>query len=50
MSRKRLGFSTAFLLTAAIYGVGAIAWLFIDPVTPLEKEPDQNETRVAGQR
>jgi ACS family glucarate transporter-like MFS transporter len=30
------GWTTAFLVAAAIYGVGAIAWLFIDPVTPLE--------------
>ena len=33
------GWTTAFLVAAAIYGVGAIAWLFIDPVTPLE--PDE---------
>jgi MFS transporter, ACS family, glucarate transporter len=39
------GWITAFLVAAAIYGVGAIAWLFIDPVTPLEQDPD--ETRVA---
>jgi MFS transporter, ACS family, glucarate transporter len=31
------GWTTAFLVAAAIYGVGAIAWLFIDPVTPLEQ-------------
>ena len=31
------GWTTAFLVAAAIYGVGAIAWLFIDPVTPLEE-------------
>ena len=30
------GWMTAFLVAAAIYGVGAIAWLFIDSVTPLE--------------
>ena len=36
---------TAFLITAAIYGVGAVAWIFIDPVTPLESDPD--ETKVA---
>ena len=28
--------ATAFLVAAAIYGLGAIAWVFIDPVTPLE--------------
>jgi nitrate/nitrite transporter NarK len=28
--------TTAFLITAGIYGLGAIAWLFIDPVTPLK--------------
>jgi MFS family permease len=38
--------TTAFLVAAAIYGVGAVAWLFIDPVTPLET--DAGGTRVAG--
>ena len=33
------GWTTAFLVAAAIYGVGAVAWLFIDPVTPLDEEP-----------
>jgi ACS family glucarate transporter-like MFS transporter len=32
------GWTTAFLVAAAIYGVGAVAWLFIDPVTPLDPE------------
>ena len=27
----------AFAISAAIYFLGAICWLFIDPVTPLEK-------------
>jgi MFS transporter, ACS family, glucarate transporter len=31
------GWTRAFLVAAAIYFVGAIAWVFIDPVTPLEK-------------
>ncbi len=31
------GWTMAFLVAAAIYVVGAIAWLFIDPVTPLEE-------------
>ncbi|HRE82609.1 MAG TPA: MFS transporter [Opitutaceae bacterium] len=31
------GWNTAFLVAAAIYGVGALSWLFIDPVTPLEE-------------
>ncbi len=30
------GWTTAFLVAAAVYVVGAIAWMFIDPVTPLE--------------
>jgi MFS transporter, ACS family, glucarate transporter len=38
------GWITAFLLAAAIYGVGAIAWLFIDPVTPLENDPAASRT------
>lgn len=34
------GWTTAFLVAAGVYFVGAIAWLFIDPVTPLER-PDE---------
>jgi sugar phosphate permease len=30
------GWTTAFLVAAAIYVVGAVSWMFIDPVTPLE--------------
>lgn len=30
------GWTTAFLVAAAIYVVGAVSWFFIDPVTPLE--------------
>jgi hypothetical protein len=30
------GWTLAFLLAAAVYGIGGVAWLFIDPVTPLE--------------
>lgn len=33
------GWITVFVVAAAIYMVGGIAWLFIDPVTPLEREP-----------
>ncbi|MEO6567336.1 MAG: MFS transporter [Opitutaceae bacterium] len=33
------GWTTVFLVSAGIYFVGAVAWLFIDPVTPLEDEP-----------
>src|SRR5688500_8071935 len=32
------GWTLAFLVAAAIYIVGGIAWLFIDPVTPLDAE------------
>ena len=32
------GWTTAFVVSAAVYFVGAVAWLFIDPVTPLEPE------------
>jgi MFS family permease len=51
-----------FAISSAIYALGAVCWFFIDPVTPLEKEPvqpteppppparDENETRVAWQR
>ena len=31
------GWITAFLVAAAVYVIGGIAWLFIDPVTPLEE-------------
>jgi len=31
------GWTTAFLVAAAVYGIGALSWLFIDPVTPLEE-------------
>jgi len=27
-----------FLISSVIYFLGAICWLFIDPVTPLEKQ------------
>lgn len=30
------GWTLAFLVAAGVYGVGAVAWIFIDPVTPLE--------------
>ena len=29
---------TAFLITTSVYFIGAICWLFIDPVTPLERK------------
>jgi MFS transporter, ACS family, glucarate transporter len=29
------GWTVAFLVAAAIYGIGGLAWLFIDPVTPI---------------
>ncbi len=31
------GWITVFVLAAAIYVVGGVAWMFIDPVTPLEQ-------------
>ncbi len=39
-----------FAISSAIYFLGALFWFFIDPVTPLEKETDENETRVAWQK
>jgi hypothetical protein len=33
-----------FLLAAAIYVIGAVAWMFIDPVTPLEVDRPQPGT------
>ena len=37
-----------FVVASLIYALGAVFWLFIDPVTPLEK--DENETQVAWQK
>jgi hypothetical protein len=34
-----------FVMFAAVYGVGALCWLFIDPVTPLV---ESGEKPVAG--
>jgi MFS family permease len=42
------GWTTAFLVAAAIYAIGAVAWLFIDPVTPLESEAKQELSNPAG--
>lgn len=38
------GWTMAFLVAAAIYWVGAIAWMFIDPVTPLEERENAAAT------
>jgi MFS family permease len=35
------GWTLAFLVAAGVYWVGALAWTFIDPVSPLQ---DQNDT------
>jgi len=35
----------AFVISAVVYFVGALCWLFIDPVTPLEEKV---EPRIAG--
>jgi nitrate/nitrite transporter NarK len=40
------GWTMAFLVAAVIYWAGAIAWLFIDPVTPLEREADAHARAV----
>ncbi len=36
-----------FAISSVIYFLGALCWLFIDPVTPLEPDRDENETQVA---
>jgi MFS family permease len=36
-----------FIIASVIYFLGAFFWLFIDPVTPLEPDRDENETQVA---
>jgi nitrate/nitrite transporter NarK len=30
--------NVAFYVTAAVYGLGALFWLLLDPVTPLEEQ------------
>lgn len=32
------GWTIVFLIAAAVYAIGGTAWLFLDPVTPLEQE------------
>jgi MFS family permease len=34
------GWHLTFAISAVIYSLGAICWLFIDPVTPLEKQEE----------
>lgn len=36
------GWSTTFLVAATLYFVGTLAWLFIDPVTPLQQPARAN--------
>ena len=31
-----------FYMFAAVYGVGALCWFFIDPVTPLESQKESS--------
>jgi ACS family glucarate transporter-like MFS transporter len=39
----------AFLVSAIIYGAGALCWMFIDPVTPI-MPPDPNaDPQIARQ-
>jgi ACS family glucarate transporter-like MFS transporter len=40
------GWTLAFFVAAAIYAVGAVAWIFIDPVTPLESAEKRNLVQV----
>ena len=40
--------TTAFLVAAVIYVIGAVSWLFIDPVTRLEPEAGRNQAGVAN--
>jgi nitrate/nitrite transporter NarK len=35
LSSTRNGWNVAFWCSAAIYGLGAVCWTLIDPVTPL---------------
>ena len=37
-----------FWLSSAIYFLGALCWLFIDPVTPLESAEVAEQPRSAG--
>lgn len=38
------GFETTFYISAAVYFVGMVCWIFIDPVTPLVKTEPQGGT------
>ena len=40
--------SVAFLTFAAVYAVGGLAWLLIDPVTPLDDEASRRRNTPAG--
>jgi len=36
---NRHDWNLVLCISAAVYGVGAFCWLFLDPVTPLDREP-----------
>ncbi len=38
------GWNLAFYASALIYAAGAICWLFIDPVTPLDSDHESVRT------
>lgn len=40
------GWTTAFLVAAAVYAIGAISWIFIDPVTSLENYSEADTAKV----
>jgi ACS family glucarate transporter-like MFS transporter len=35
-----ISWNHGFIVSAGVYFVGALCWLFIDPVTPLDREPE----------
>jgi MFS family permease len=38
--------NTAFFVTAAVYGVAAASWIFLDPVTPIDAVDETNRVSV----
>ena len=43
---QRLGWTASFLVAAAISGLGAVAWLLVDPTVKLSKAPQRTGSRV----
>jgi nitrate/nitrite transporter NarK len=49
LSHTNNNWVVTFWVSAIIYFLGAVSWIFIDPVTPLEKPTSPTELEPAGQ-